>query len=663
VTTTEPAKACTRIAIVGMGPRGISVLERIAVRMAEQTGRRVHVFAIDRIEVGAGRVWRTDQPDWLTMNTVAGQVTMYSGGRDDSPDRAGHGPSLAEWLDDDPDPQFAAIGPDGYAPRVVYGRYLRDVCRNIIARRPEGMQVETISGYVDAARRLTDGSFCLEIGNTTCTTFLQVDHVVLTTGHPLIKPTGTERKFMGFAAANPHLRFIAGDSAADMALDKIDRTEAVGIVGMGLTFYDVMLSLTVGRGGRFEETAEGLRYRAFGAEPTIVAGSRSGVPILARGVNQKAPNHVHKSVVFTVDRVRAYHDAIDGLGAPMDFRPHIMPFIQAEIDHTYLTLLVREAQGAAASERFAERHAELIQVGRPTDELRRKFGLPDGATLDLEALARPFTKMRFEGPEHFHARLLDLMRADIAEAMRGNLDSPPKASLDVLRDIRNVVRDLVDYGGLGPASHRDDFLGWYVPINSLLSAGPPVERVKQLVALIEAGVVTIIGPRADFSIDDARRTFVISSPDVTGACTEISVLVDARIPQPNLGNNMSPPYQQLVADGMVREFVIYGSGTQAAFHTGGLEVTRAPFHVIDRSGETVPGLYALGLPTEHLRWFNQIGNGRPGLNTLFRRDADSIAESILSSVPVAAPGDPRIAASARPTKEVWLLDKERLFVA
>jgi methylaspartate mutase epsilon subunit len=387
-----------------------------------------------------------------------------------------------------------------------------------------------------------------------------------------------------------------------------------------------------------------LRYQRSGAEPTIVAGSRSGVPILARGVNQKLPNYVHKPVVFTADRVRAYRDEIDGPGAPMDFRRHIMPFIQAEIDHTYLTLLVRETRGTPAGERFAERHAELIQAGAPTGELLRESGLPDGATLDLEALARPFTKLSFESPAHFHAALLDLMRADVAEAMRGNLDSPIKASLDVLRDIRNVIRDLVDYGGLGPASHRDEFLGWYVPINSLLSAGPPVERVKQLVALVEAGVVTIIGPRAAFSMDSARRTYVISSPDVAGARAEISVLVDARIPQPNLRNDMSPLYQQLVADGMAREFVIPGSGTQGAFNTGGLEVTPAPYHVIDRSGEAVPGLYALGLPTEHLRWFNQIGNGRPGLRTLFHRDADSIAESILNSVPIVAPGDTRIAA-------------------
>lgn len=640
MSTTEPAGSSTRIAIVGMGPRGISVLERLAVRAAERAGRRVHVFAIDRIEVGAGRVWRTDQPDWLTMNTIAGQVTMYSGGRDGGPDRAGHGPSLAEWLARDPDPRLAAIGPDGFAPRVVYGRYLRDVCRNIAARLPEGMRVEEVAAHVTAVRRLGDGSLALDLETGAGPARLRADHVVLATGHPLIEPTGAGREFTRFAADHPRLSYIAGDSAADMALEKIDRTETVGILGMGLTFYDVVLSLTVGRGGRFEHTGRGLRYKPCGDEPAIVAGSRSGMPIPARGANRKPMDHGHRSVVFTAERVRAHRDALDGPGAPLDFRRHVMPFIQAEIDHAFLSLLVRREQGPAAGGRFAERHAALIRAGRPTGDLRREFALPDGATLDLEALARPFAGMAFESPRHFQDTLLDLMRADIAEAVRGNLVSPIKASLDILRDVRNIVRDLVDYGGLRPASHRDEFLAWFVPINSLLSAGPPVERVKLLVALIEAGAVKIIGPRADFGTDGARGTFTVSSPSVTGPRTEISVLVDARIPQPSLRDDASPLYRQLLADGMAREFVARGPGAQAAFHTGGLEVTRAPFRVVDRSGEPVRGLYALGLPTEHLRWFNQIGNGRPGVSTLFQRDADSIAGSILDPVPPGARGGP-----------------------
>lgn len=91
------------IAIVGSGPRGISVLERLAVRTAAEAERAadgtpprpVRIHLIDATEVGAGRVWRTDQDDWFTMNTVVSQVTMYSGDPDGGPARPGAGPRWA----------------------------------------------------------------------------------------------------------------------------------------------------------------------------------------------------------------------------------------------------------------------------------------------------------------------------------------------------------------------------------------------------------------------------------------------------------------------------------------------------------------------------------------------------------------------------------------
>jgi len=37
------------------------------------------------------------------------------------------------------------------------------------------------------------------------------------------------------------------------------------------------------------------RYRPSGKEPRIVAGSRSGLPMLARGRNQKAPTYRYQA--------------------------------------------------------------------------------------------------------------------------------------------------------------------------------------------------------------------------------------------------------------------------------------------------------------------------------------------------------------------------------
>ncbi|WP_278255872.1 hypothetical protein [Nocardioides convexus] len=53
--------------------------------------------------------------------------------------------------------------------------------------------------------------------------------------------------------------------------------------GLGLTFYDSLALLTEGRGGRYVDDGTALRYLPSGNEPLIVAGSRSGVPLRARG--------------------------------------------------------------------------------------------------------------------------------------------------------------------------------------------------------------------------------------------------------------------------------------------------------------------------------------------------------------------------------------------
>ncbi len=72
----------------------------------------------------------------------------------------------------------------------------------------------------------------------------------------------------------------------------------------------------------------------------------------------------------------------------------------------------------------------------------------------------------------------------------------------MLRDIRNVVRLAVDFGGLLPESHTGFFHRRFLPVNALLSAGPPMYRVEQLRALIEQGVVEVAGPGTRFGTDE-----------------------------------------------------------------------------------------------------------------------------------------------------------------
>src|SRR5262249_59043336 len=65
------------VTIIGLGPRGLSILERIS-HLARRNGAplRLHVHLVDPGECGQG-THRAGQPPHLLVNTVSSQVTIF----------------------------------------------------------------------------------------------------------------------------------------------------------------------------------------------------------------------------------------------------------------------------------------------------------------------------------------------------------------------------------------------------------------------------------------------------------------------------------------------------------------------------------------------------------------------------------------------------------
>jgi methylaspartate mutase epsilon subunit len=610
-----------RIAVVGSGPRGLSVVERLAARAgAAPGGRPLEVWLIDDVEVGCGRIWRTDQSPWLLMNTAAGEVTMFSGPPDDGPPRAGAGPSLAQW--------WAGVDaeqadPDGYAPRAVYGRYLRYVLDRVEENLPPRVTVHRVRARVeDLARAGSTTRWTLHLHDGQK---LDVERVVLTTGHPRSEPPAERRRLADLASARPDLTYLSGDSTADLPLGDIPAGTDVGIIGLGLSFYDVLAELTLGRGGRFTEDGAGgrLRYRQSGREPVLVAGSRAGVPLRARGRNQKLPDHRYRPRIFTADRIRRLRAA-----GPLDFGAVVLPLLQAEIDLVHALTLARRRWGEAVlpwqlTDQELIRDVDRRGPGAAVAAVRRTLGVDDVPPPDLEALARPFRGRSYASRDAYHDAVRAWIDDDLAEAALGNVSGPLKAALDVVRDVRGVLREAVDFGGLTPQSHAD-FLRRFVPIASFVSTGPPMLRLAQARALLDAGVLVLAGPDARF--EPAPVGFVIWSPHVTGSARVVRTLVDARTPVPDLGRDLSGLTRRLHSRGVLTTWS--NTSGAPALPTGGVAVTTAPFHPVGLEGAD-PSLYVLGIPTEFTRWFTQVGSGRPEVRTGFHADADAIATDLL----------------------------------
>ena len=63
------------IGIVGAGPRGLSMVERLIRNNRENQHIQICLFDPDG---PGGRVWRLDQPTELLMNSVSQQVTLFT---------------------------------------------------------------------------------------------------------------------------------------------------------------------------------------------------------------------------------------------------------------------------------------------------------------------------------------------------------------------------------------------------------------------------------------------------------------------------------------------------------------------------------------------------------------------------------------------------------
>jgi hypothetical protein len=639
----RPVSDRRQIALVGAGPRGFSVLERLcANERAAGTGSPVTVHVIDPAVPGAGHVWRSGQSRHLLMNTVASQVTMFT---DESVSIEGPiepGPSLHTWacdvargarLADSPlDPSFLdearSLGPDSYPTRAFYGCYLRDCFQRVIAQAPAHVTVQVHRSRA-VAMADTDGlpdgrqALRLEDGER----LNDLDAIVLAQGHLPARPRPNEARAASLARIH-HLSYVQPGNPADRDLDEVAAGETVLLRGLGLNFFDHMAIFTIGRGGTFETRGDRLAYLPSGYEPRMVAFSRRGVPYHARGENQKGVFGRHTPRFVTPELVGLLR-AKRAAGERTSFAADLWPVICLEVESVYYGLLAQRAgrDRAEFTERFV--HADGAAArGRLLDEM----GIPAGERWDWQRVAYPCAGLEFADRAEFRRWLLRHLAEDVAAARAGNVDGPVKAALDVLRDLRNEVRLVVDHGGLDGDSYRDDLVGWYTPLNAYLSIGPPARRIEEMIALIEAGMLDVTGPHTRVRLDPSAPAFVAESVAVPGPPEPARTLIEARLPEADLRRTEDPLLRHLLGTGQCAPYRI-DSASGECYETGGLAVTERPYRVVDARGRAHPRRFALGVPTEAVHWVTAAGI-RPGVDSVSLGDSDAIARAVLDLRPV-----------------------------
>ncbi|MEU5810401.1 FAD/NAD(P)-binding protein [Streptomyces sp. NPDC047718] len=635
-----------QVAIIGAGPRGLSVLERLcANERSAPAHEAVTVHVVDPSAPGAGQVWRPDQSQHLLMNTVASQITIYT---DDSVRTEGPiepGPSLYEWAQGlaasgDGDAATVAearrLGPNTYPTRAFYGSYLRATFERVVALAPAHVTVEVHRSRAVAmadTHGTAGGLQGVRLENGT--RLNDLDAIVMAQGHVPARLTPREAKTASLARIH-HLTYVTPANPADLDLNVVRPGQNVLLRGLGLNFFDHMALFTAGRGGRFDRGDDGrLVYRPSGHEPVLYASSRRGIPYHARGENEKGAYGRYLPRLLTPARIEELRRrSADGEG--IDFTADLWPLISREAESVYYGTLLQARGRGDEREGFTTRFLSLEEEADRAS-LLDVYGIGADERWNWEKLSRPYGDREFTSREDFRAWLVAYLAEDVREARAGNLSGPLKAALDVLRDLRNEIRLAVDHGGLTGDSHRDDLEGWYTPLNAFLSIGPPASRIEEMIALIDAGVLVLTGPGTEIRVDTAAgddAAFIARSRDVPGPAVRSTVLIEARLPEPDLRRTDDPLLRHLLDTEQCTTYRISGPGG-TGYESGGLAVTERPYRLLDARGRAHPRRFAYGVPTESVHWVTAAGI-RPGVDSVTLGDSDSIARSVLALPPAAA---------------------------
>lgn len=572
-----------RIAIVGIGPRGLAVIERILAHASLSNKVRLELFLFDPEIPGPGCHSVAHSSESL-LNTLASQITQFPSYSEGDAVRRLEGADFDTWVGQSEKARTNRLtsgNQEHYFPRSLFGNYLQEAYNQIVASAPPHVTIHFFRTTITEAQ-IVEGRWALVAESNV---FEDIDFLHVSTGHGFDHTSSTRDTL----SASP----VNFRGSVTKVCSLIAAEETVALEGLGLIAIDIIAELTTGRGGRFELDDEygELLYIPSGREPQILAYSRSGLPLMARPVSQKKLTSHPTAAHFTEDAARHLREQ-----GPVDFEVQVLP------------LLIKEME--AAYQASARRGGESGHGGNA--KVNDEDGSTHGQSFSWENIVNPIPPDALGSQSAFASFLLDYLRDDIEEASQGNVGSPIKAACDVLRELRERIALIVDFDGLTEESHAW-FYQEFVPLLKRLSVGPPLLRNQQMVALVRAGVLTMdFGPNAR------------SEPNSEGWCVRSHLWSDYSRPANRLIRARLTHPTETPRNPLIESLVGYGYArfhSRGGYQAGGIEVTRS-MNVISADGAVMENLWATGVATEGSRFYTTVLS-RPGAPSRLEEDAEN----------------------------------------
>ncbi|MDD9884474.1 MAG: FAD/NAD(P)-binding protein [Gammaproteobacteria bacterium] len=555
------------IAIVGAGPWGLAVLDRIVTRARLHSELDLRIDIFDPQEPGTG-IHSPHQGEFLLLNTMAGQIDSFSSTHFGGKTMRG-ALSFMDWIHRYHD---ARCSSNTFLPRKMFGEYLRFVFDVLRSSLPSNVSLTKHREIAADIRSIADARFAISLESGIEINF---DYIFVCTGHGLDNHD---------ANSNPN------DALPVYPIAKLEHEigggNTVGLMGMGLVAVDAVSALTEGRGGRFCEQADGkLLYQRSGREPVIYIFSRTGNIFSCRPST-------------TFDLAAGYEPIFCKESSlprsnRLDFNKDVSPLIVAEM---WAAHSMRRAHllGGTSAERM--QRAKFEAASPKSAITLGKSLLGPGDIFDPETLIMGENGFEFQSPYQARATVIKRLEYDVSESLKGEYFSPYKHGIEVLRALRNFMRYCVSHQKLTPES-RCNFFSQIAPRISSLIVGPPVSRGREWLALIEAGVLHIdLGPSPALWRDPIDGFWVArSSHLMTSKTVQFDRLVQGFVSHAPIDVTKSPLLANMAKSGLCALL-------EMSDHKS-LRVNRSG-QAVDSTGQTVPGLTILGVPTEGSTYFN-----------------------------------------------------------
>jgi hypothetical protein len=581
------------IGIIGIGPRGLSVLERIIALSIDPPHQPLDIKVFDPNLPGSG-CHNVKQPNHLLVNTVSSQITMFA---DESVSEAKNiisGPNFYQWLCERPKDELSpkTILPNEYYSRALFGEYLNWVFHYLVDISFSHITIDYVPSEIIDITKLDDNSWNLLDDRSLIT---NVEYLYLTTGH-------TKAKYINPDTAQE----IFNPYPLKEKLKNITSNQTVALQGLGLTACDILAELSIGRGGEFIRPQKGcLQYLPSGNEPKIIAYSRSGLPLSGRAENQKGTSKQYHAKFLTPEKVANFRERGD-----VSFIKDILPLLIKDMEYAYYESYLSQKKGLIAAQKFCNQFL-YSRLNEQKVLVAKTISIED--RFSWEKLTAPVPSYALASPDVYIAWLIDFLEADIKEAKKGNLSSPIKSASDVLRDLRDLIRSVIDFKGLTEESHR-----WvdsvFIPLMNRLAVGPPKERIEEMVALLKSGVLKLnLGPSPDVRHSSNTNLFTLKSTVWPELQEQANIKIHGKITIHSPEDDGTELWKNLLAKQYTR---LYFNGN---YHPGGIDVT-PNMNVIDANGIEQNNIWALGIPTEGNKFYTFI-IPRPGVNSTALVDA------------------------------------------